>query len=105
MHDTVQVDAGEALRAGALRQQLEGGLQLRRLLRRVLAVRKAGVRAAGAPEPRLLPPVQGSVLLLLALKVRWVNVRIILHGCELLGFDAGKLRRMLQTAPAAVREI
>ena len=107
IEDAVQIDASQSLRAGALRQQLEGGLQLRLLLLRVLrvlAVPHRGVCAAGAPEPRL-PPVQRAVLLLLVLKIRRVDVRVVLHGCELLGVDTRELRRMLWASAAVVWEV
>ena len=45
--------------------------------------------------------MEPALLLLLSLEVRRVDVRVVLHGCELLGVaDAGKIWRMLR-APAA----
>jgi hypothetical protein len=116
IQNAIQINAGETLRAGALSQQLQRGLQLRRLLLllllllpvlrllRVLPVCDP-VRTAGAPEPRLPPAVHPSVLLLLAVEVRRVDVRVVLHGCKLLRSNAGELRGMLQAASAAVGEI
>ena len=114
VQNAIEVDAREPLRAGALRQQVEGRLQLLRLLLlllrvmvrllSVLPVGRCGVIAAApwAPVTTLLSPVQPALLLLLlALKVRRVDVGVVLHGSELLGVDTGEIWRMLR-APAAV---
>ena len=83
-------------------------LQLLRLLLRVLAVRRCGIVSAAtatrAPIVGLLSPVQPALLLLLLpLEVRRVDVRVVLHGCELLGVDAGEeIWRMLRAPAAAV---
>ena len=83
-------------------------MRLLRVLRmlRVLTVPAciAATAAPWAPVTRL-PPLQAPfLLLLLSLKVRRVGAGVVLHGRDLLGVDAGNLRRMLRAPTAVVQE-